>query len=59
MIVQILIDNKNSWIIPFALELEKILIDKFKYKVYIKHDSDEKKKGDVLILIGFEKKFTK
>ena len=44
MIVQILIDNKNSWIIPFALELEKILIDKFKYKVYIKHDSDEIKK---------------
>ena len=59
MIVQILIDNKNSWIIPFALELEKILIDKFKYKVYIKHDSDEIKKGDVLILLGCEKKFTK
>lgn len=59
MIVQILIDNINSWIIPYALNLKKILIDKFNYKVDIKHYSDEVNKGNVLLILGCEKKFTK
>ena len=52
--MQILIDNKNSWIIPYAKKLLK-LITKKNINAKILHEHKNISKGDVLILLSCEK----
>ena len=50
--VQILVDNPNSWIIPYA----KILVDKIKnmgHKCFLLFKHNEVKKGDILCLLSW------
>jgi methionyl-tRNA formyltransferase len=57
MIIQILIDNPDSWIIPYAKDLQNAL-SKRKHTVSIIHDHKDVTKGDVLCLLACEKKFS-
>jgi methionyl-tRNA formyltransferase len=57
MFVQILVDNPNSWILPFA----KILFEKceiLNHKVSLIHNHKDVKKGDILCLLSCERRFT-
>ena len=56
MIVQILVDNRNSWYVPFAHKLKENL-NKLKHFTSVIHDHSEVKKGDVLCLVSCEKIF--
>lgn len=56
MLIQILVDNVNSWIIPYAKELRKQLEDNG-HEAFLKHRHDEVKKGDVLCLLSCERVF--
>lgn len=56
MKVQILVDNKNSWYIPFAKKLEKKLSETID-SVNLIHEHDEVVEGDVLCLVSCEKIF--
>ena len=58
MIVQILVDNKNSWYVPYAHKLKETL-SKITESVSVIHDHSEVKKGDVLCLVSCEKIFRK
>lgn len=58
MLVQILVDNPRSWIIPFAEELKIKLIEKGN-NVLLIHDPGEVKKGDILCLLACERIFSK
>ncbi len=56
MFIQILIDNKDSWIIKYS----KILIRRITelgHKVELIHESQKVKKGDILFLLSCEKVF--
>jgi methionyl-tRNA formyltransferase len=57
MIVQILIDNRQSWIISYAQQLKKILFLQGMTCSLI-HYHSEVIKGEVLLLLSCEKKFT-
>lgn len=57
MKIQILIDNKYSWIMPYAHKLQKEILDKFNYKAVILHNHEEVEKGDILCLLSCEKIF--
>ena len=54
MIVQILVDNKKSWYVPYAHKLKAKLERKGK-EVYVIHDHSEVILGDILCLISCEK----
>jgi methionyl-tRNA formyltransferase len=54
MKVQILVDNNNSWIVPFV---QKFVSKNERIKLIYNHDHVEP--GDVLFLVSCEKKFTK
>ena len=54
MKVEILVDNINSWIVPFVKEF----VSK-KTNIKLIHHHEEVKTGDVLFLVSCEKKFTK
>lgn len=56
MFVQILIDNANSWIVPFAEDLRRQLIE-VKHKAILLHEANDVKQGDILCLLGCEKIF--
>ena len=56
MIVQILVDNKNSWYVPFAYKLKEQLSTITEFTSVI-HDHSEVRKGDVLCLVSCEKIF--
>ncbi len=58
MLVQILVDNPRSWIIPFTEELKKNLITAG-HEVVLIHDAKEVKQGDILCLLACEKVFKK
>jgi methionyl-tRNA formyltransferase len=58
MIIQILVDNKNSWYTPYALELKKTLSKNFE-SVFLIHDHSKVVEGDVLCILACEKKFKK
>lgn len=58
MLIQILVDNINSWIIPYAEELRNQLEDK-DHEVYLIHRHDEVKEGDILFLLSCERIFKK
>lgn len=56
MNIQILVDNPNSWIIPFAENITEILMNKG-HHCHLITDHREVKKGDILFLLGCEKIF--
>lgn len=56
MLIQILVDNTDSWIIPYAKVLSDQLEDKG-HEVYLIHSHDEVKEGDVLCLLSCERIF--
>jgi len=56
MIVQILVDNRSSWYVPYAHKLKKTL-SKITDSVTVVHDHSEVIKGDVLCLVSCEKIF--
>lgn len=56
MFIQVLVDNRHSWILPFSLELVKILKEKGHRSVLL-HDHKEVKQGDILCLLSCEKIF--
>jgi methionyl-tRNA formyltransferase len=56
MTIQILCDNPQSWIIPYALQLaEELKI--MRNEVSLIHKHDEVKHGDILVLLSCEKLF--
>ncbi len=56
MKVQILVDNPDSWIVPYAIELRDKINDKYgDCQLLFKHE--EVTKGDVLCLLSCEKIF--
>lgn len=57
MLIQILCDNPNSWIIPYALQLKTILEQK--HQVLFVHQHGDIISGDILILLSCEKLFKK
>ena len=56
MVLQILIDNKNSWIIPYAKNLNK-KIKNLGHTCRIVFEQKNIEKGDILILLACEKIF--
>lgn len=56
MIVQILVDNINSWIIPFAKTLQES-VSKAGFTCSLIHNHAEVTKGDVLVMLSCEQKF--
>ena len=59
MLIQLLVDNPTSWIVPYAIKLKKMIIKKFDYPVNLIHTHKEVVKGDVLCLLSCEKIFKK
>lgn len=59
MIIQILVDNKNSWIIPYVKKLKNDIISKFNYEVILINKHDDVIKGNILFLLSCEKIFNK
>ena len=57
MLIQILVDNPNSWIVDYAIQLQMIIKNDFNYEVRFLNDQKEIVKGDVLCLLGCEKIF--
>jgi methionyl-tRNA formyltransferase len=58
MIIQILCDNPNSWMIPYARKIQEKLRGP-EHKVTLEHDHKAIKEGDILILLSCEKLFRK
>ena len=58
MFVQILVDNTNSWIIPYAVDLVNTICE-LGHSAELKHHPEEVSKGDVLCLLSCEKIFKK
>lgn len=56
MFIQILVDNKNSWIMDYVPILIKRII-KLGHKVVVIHESKKVKKGNILFLLSCEKIF--
>lgn len=56
MVIQILVDNRESWFVPYAKELVDYLA-KQNHDVYLIHNHEEIKKGDILCLLACEKIF--
>ena len=56
MLVQILVDNRNSWILPYAEELV-VLIQENGHQCKLVHKHSEVTKGDILCLLSCEKIF--
>ena len=53
--IQLLLDNPNSWMVPYAREFQKKLLENgHDTSILHTHDVEE---GDVLILLSCEKKF--
>ena len=59
MKVQILVDNRNSWIIPFAKEITQEITDRYNTKANLIHEHQDVEEGDVLFLLSCEKIFKK
>lgn len=58
MIVQILVDNVNSWIVPYAKDLCE-QIEKKEHTCSLVHEHEKVKEGDILCLLSCEKIFKK
>ena len=59
MLIQLLVDNKNSWIIPYASKLRDDIISKFNHEVTLINEHDDVKKGNILCLLSCENIFNK
>jgi len=59
MLIQILVDNKNSWIIPYGIKVKNDIISKYNYEVILIYEQDDVKKGNILFLLSCEKIFNK
>lgn len=59
MKIQILVDNPNSWILPYSKELVLKIYNEFGIKAELLHEHDDVKKGDLLFLLACEKIFKK
>lgn len=59
MLIQILVDNPNSWMVDYAKQLADILKNKFELKVSLIYKHEEVIEGDVLCLLSCEKIFKK
>ncbi len=57
MLIQILVDNPNSWILNYAKELLESIKSKFNYNAKLLHKHEEVVEGDVLCLLACEKIF--
>src|SRR3989337_1369707 len=56
MLIQVLIDNPNSWILPYGHKLVLELTNSG-HESYLKHDHCDVTKGDILCLLSCEKIF--
>jgi methionyl-tRNA formyltransferase len=56
MLIQILCDNLNSWIIPYALQL-KTLLEQLNHDVKFTHKHKDIVGGEILMLLSCEKLF--
>lgn len=56
MLVQLLVDNPNSWVLPYAEILRAKLIF-YGHEVYLIHKHSEVRNGDILVLLSCERKF--
>ena len=59
MLIQLLVDNPNSWIIPYVIKLKEEIIKDFNYSVNLIHKHEDVIKGDILCLLSCEKLFKK
>lgn len=59
MKIQILIDNRNSWIIPYAKKLVIYIKEKITSDIKIIYSHEEVVSGDILCLLSCEKIFNK
>ena len=57
MLVQLLVDNPNSWIIPYVIKLKEEIIKKFNFSVKLIYKHEDVIKGEVLCLLSCEKIF--
>lgn len=57
MLVQLLIDNPDSWIVPYATSLKDILTE-MGYRVLVFSKHRDVQEGDVLILLSCERIFS-
>jgi methionyl-tRNA formyltransferase len=57
MLIQILIDNSDSWILPYANKLVEEIKEIFKYDVILLHKHDNVVSGDILFMLSCEKFF--
>lgn len=57
MLIQILVDNPESWILPYTKVLEKKIKEMFNYQVKILFNHDDVVSGDILFILSCEKKF--
>lgn len=57
MLIQILIDNPNSWILPKAKILVKEIKSIFNYDTIIIHNHKDVTEGEILIMLSCEKIF--
>jgi methionyl-tRNA formyltransferase len=57
MLVQLLVDNQNSWIIPYVIKLKEEIIKKFNFPVKLIYKHEDVIKGEVLCLLSCEKIF--
>lgn len=56
MLIQILVDNCDSWMVPYAKKLSVLLRGKG-HEVYVLFSHDDVKEGDVLCLLSCEDRF--
>ena len=56
MLIQILCDNPNSWIIPYAVQL-KTLLEQLNHDVKFTHKHEDIVSGEILMLLSCEKLF--
>jgi methionyl-tRNA formyltransferase len=59
MLIQILVDNPDSWILPHIKVLENQIKEKFNYDVIILNNHDYVVSGDILFILSCEKKFNR
>ena len=59
MLIQILVDNPESWILPYTKVLEKKIKEMFNCQVNILHNHDDVVSGDILFILSCEKKFNR
>ncbi len=57
MLVQVLVDNSNSWIVPYAKKLVSIINEKLDFQSKLLYKHSEVEKGDILCLLSCEKIF--